>query len=102
MPIYGTSFLHGICGRDSTFRPIPLRSVPTVLSLPWQCMRYSDGQGTVQMQSSARPDYHYAWKQRSWQLLTGKQSSLRLPSSRLRCLRPFRLSSAAAAEGLTV
>ena len=27
------SFLHGVCSRDSTFQPIPLRSAPSVPSL---------------------------------------------------------------------
>ena len=34
-----TSFLHFGDSRDSTLQPTPLRSAPTVPSLPWQCLR---------------------------------------------------------------
>ena len=37
------SFLFCICYCVSTLQPIPLCSAPTVPSLPWQCLQYSDG-----------------------------------------------------------
>ena len=36
------SFLHGVCWSDSTFQLSPVRSAPTVPSLPLHCLRYAD------------------------------------------------------------
>ena len=57
--------MHDVCDRDSTFQPIPFAQRRRLRRCPDSVCDTLAGQGTVQMQPSARPDYHHTCKPRS-------------------------------------